>query len=116
MAGNTTTIKQVHFIPASPEEVYDAYMDAKKHAKFTGGRATCIPKKGGRFSAWDGYIAGRNVELVKGKRIVQEWQTSVWPQGYCPSTLKIVLKKKGDGTELVMTHAKVPAEQAGEYE
>lgn len=116
MAGRTTTIRQVQFIPAaSPEDVYDAYVDAKKHSKFTGGRATCTPRVGGKFSAWDGYITGRNVRLVKGKKIVQEWQTSEWPEGYGPSKLEITLKAKKGGTELAMTHSKVPAEQAGDY-
>ena len=116
MAAKTTTIRQVHFIPATPIQVYEAYMDPKKHAKFTSGEATCTRKVGGKFSAWDGYITGKNTELVKGKRIVQEWQTTEWPEGYGPSTLEISLAKKGDGTELTMVHTKVPAEQAAEYE
>ena len=72
----TTTIIQKVVIPASPEEVYDAFMDARKHSEFTGSEATCDPTVGGKFTAWDGYISGRNLELEKGKRIVQEWVTA----------------------------------------
>ena len=78
----TTTITQKVVIPASPEEVYDAFMDAKKHSAFTGAKATSDAKVGGEFSAWDGYITGKNLELEKGKRIVQEWITTEWPEGY----------------------------------
>ena len=28
------------------------------------------------ITAWDGYISGRNVELIPGERIVQTWRTS----------------------------------------
>jgi len=89
-------------------------MDAKKHAKFTGGKARCDPRVGGKFFAWDGYLIGNNIELVRNKKIVQEWQTTKWPEGYCPSTLEITLAKKG-GTELTMVHTKVPAGQAADY-
>ena len=52
----------------------------------------------------------------KGKKIVQEWTTSEWPEGYPPSVLELDLKKVPEGTELTMTHSKVPEEQADDYE
>ncbi len=68
-----------------------------------------------KVSASDGYISARNVLLIKGKKIVQEWTTSEWPTGYPPSTLELDLKKVAEGTELTMTHSKVPEEQADDY-
>jgi uncharacterized protein YndB with AHSA1/START domain len=115
MTRKTTTIIQKVVIPASPEEVYDAFMDARKHSEFTGSEATCDPTVGGKFTAWDGYISGRNLELQKGKRIVQEWITTEWPKGYPPSTLELTFRKVKDGTEVKMTHSQVPEEQADEY-
>jgi activator of HSP90 ATPase len=111
----TTIIKQVVLIPASPDEVYEALMDEKKHAEFTGAKAKIDPKVGGKFSAWDGYIFGKNLKLVKGKLIVQEWKTTEWPD-YPPSEVEFSLKKKGNGTEITMVHIKVPSEQADSYE
>ena len=90
-------------------------MDAKKHSAFTGAKATGEVKVGGEFSAWDGYITGRNLELEKGKRIVQEWITSEWPEGYPPSRVEFTFRKVKGGTELTMVHSKVPEEQADEY-
>src|SRR4030065_312962 len=84
------TIKQEVIVPATPVEVYEAFMDAKKHSAFTGSRATCDPRVGGEFTAWDGYISGKNLELEKGKRIVQEWVTTDWPQNYPPSRLELI--------------------------
>lgn len=115
MSKMTTTIKQKEIIPASPAEVYDALIDAKKHAEFTGSKATCQPKVGGKFTAWDGYISGKNLKLRKGRRIVQEWKTTEWPTGHPPSVVEFYFKKKGTGTELTMVHSNVPSAQAESY-
>ena len=111
----TTSITQKVVIPASPEEVYDAFMDAKKHSAFTGAKAPSDAKVGGEFSAWDGYITGKNLELEKGKRIVQEWITTEWPEGYQPSKFELTFTKVKGGTEITMVHSNIPAEQADEY-
>ncbi len=107
-----TTIKQTLVVQAEPDEVYDAFLDAKKHSTFTGSKATCDPRVGGKFTAWDGYISGKNLELVKGKKIVQEWVTTEWPEGYAPSRLELTFKKTKGGTEISMVQSEVPAEQA----
>jgi len=107
-----TTIKQKVSIPATPEEVYEAFMDAKKHSAFTGSKATCNPKVGGKFTTWDGYISGKNLELERGKRIVQEWITTDWPSGAPPSRLELTFKKVKDGTEIMLVQSNAPQEQA----
>ena len=109
------TIKQTVFFRASPDEIYDALLDAKKHAAFTGSPATTSSKVDASFNAWGEYITGKNLELVKGKKIVQEWKTTDWPVGYPVSRLELTLKSKNGGTELRMVHSKVPAEQVAEY-
>lgn len=114
MSMKATTIKQKTLIPATPDEVYDAFMEAKKHSAFTGSKATSDPKVGGEFTAWDGYISGRNLELVKGKKIVQEWSTTDWPDKFPPSRLELTFKEAKGGTEISMIHSNVPAEQAND--
>ena len=116
MPKGTKTIRQRVIIPASPEEVYDAFIDPKKHTAFTGGEASGSSEVGGEFSAWDGYITARSLELDPGKKIVQEWSTSEWPKGYAPSRLEITLKKHAGGTELTLVQSKVPEKQADDYE
>ncbi len=109
-------IKQVAIIDASPVEVYEAYVDPKKHAAFTGDSATGTAKVGGKFAAGNGYISGKYLKLEKGKRILHEWTTTEWPKGYPPSLVELILKTKGKKTELTMIHSKVPAEQAADYD
>ncbi|MBI1807921.1 MAG: SRPBCC domain-containing protein [Ignavibacteria bacterium] len=111
----TTTIKQKEFIPAKPVEIYDAFLNDEKHSEFTGARATCDRRVGGKFTAWDGYISGKNVKLENGRRIVQQWKTTEWPKGYKPSTLEVTFKPKGEGTEVHLVQTNVPADQAKNY-
>ncbi len=108
----TKTIRQKVTIPADPMKVYEAYMDAEKHAKFTGSKASSDPKVGGEFTAWDGYISGKNLELEPGMRIVQEWRSSDFPEGYAASRLELTLKDAKGSTELTMVHSGVPVEIA----
>ena len=111
----TSTIKQTVTIPAEPVQVYDALMDPKEHAEFTGDAAEGSGKVGGTFKAYGGYITAKNLELEKARTIVQEWTTSEWPDGYPPSRLEIRLTKVKGGTELRMVHSQVPTEQAEDY-
>ncbi len=111
----TRTIVQKVIIPGTPEEVFEAFIDPVKHSEFTHTETTGSQEVGGEISASDGYITARNLELQKGKKIVQEWSTSEWPEGYPPSLLQLDLKKVEGGTELTMTHSKVPEEQADDY-
>jgi uncharacterized protein YndB with AHSA1/START domain len=115
MTTKFAVIRQRALIDATPEEVYQAYVDPKKHGEFTGSRATGTPRVGGKFTAWDGYIDGKYVELKKGKKIVHEWTTTEWPEGYPPSVVELTLKPRGKKTELTMVHSKAPAEQADSY-
>ncbi len=66
-------------IPASPEEIYQAWLDSLAHSEMTGGAANMSEQIGAEVSAWDGYISGRNLELVPGERIVQSWRTANLP-------------------------------------
>lgn len=109
------TIRQTVVLEATPMEVYEAYVDPKKHTALTGESAEGAPRVGGKFAAGDGYIWGRYVSLEKGKEIIQEWETTEWPPGYPPSKLELKLSSKGGKTVLRMTHSKVPAEQAEYY-
>ena len=111
----TKTIKQKEFIPAPPGEIYDALLNERTHSEFTGAKATCERYVGGKFSAWNGYITGTNVKLESARRIVQEWRTSEWPDGFGPSLLEFQFQPKEGGTEVRLVQSNVPAMQANFY-
>ncbi len=107
----TKNIEQTVVFSAKPHEVYGALMDSKKHAKFTGGRASVSRAVGGKFTAFDGYITGFNLELKKDKKIIQAWTCTEWPVGHY-SVVTFSLKPVQQGTQLVFTHIGVPANKA----
>lgn len=110
----TRDIRQTVTIRAKPNDVYDALMTTRGHAAFTGAPARISNRVGGTFTAWDGYITGRNVELVRGKKIVQAWkpEEESWPSDYY-STVTYELTAIPAGTRLRFTHSGVPPEHVG---
>jgi len=94
---------------ATPQAVYDAYMNPEHRAQYTEGAVEISQEDGGSFSAHGGIIVGRNVELIAGQRIVQAWRNSQWPEGLY-TTVHMELTAEGDGTKLVMDHYGVPDE------
>ena len=109
-------IRQTQFIPnTKPVEVYRAFMNPKIHAAFTGSKAAGSGRVGGKFTAWEGYITAKNVELKSGRKIVQEWITTEFPEKYPPSRLELTFKAKRGGTEITMAHSHLPASQVRRY-
>jgi len=106
-----STIIQNVIIKALPEEVYNAFIDPKKHSEFTGSKATGKMSVGDEFTAWDGYIHGRNLALEEGKKIIQNWVTTDWPPDFPPSRLELTFKDLGDKTGITMVHSDVPISQ-----
>lgn len=108
-----STITQKVLIPkVTPKQVYDAFVDPKKHSEFTGAEATGKPVVGGKFTAWNQYITGQFVELKDGERVVQEWMSTDFPNGYGPSRLELTFCAVPKGTEISMVHSNVPKEIA----
>jgi activator of HSP90 ATPase len=102
-------------LPASPEAVYDAWLDSERHSAMTGAPAKIGKRVGDPYAAWDGYIAGKTLELVPGRRIVQSWRTSEFSHGDPDSTITVELEPTKTGTRLTLTHSGVPDDQT-DYE
>jgi len=98
-------------IPASPQEVYEAWLDSLAHSEMTGGAATMSDMVGAEVSAWDSYITGRNIELIPGERIVQSWRTSEFGEQHEDSIITLTLEPLEEGTLLTLEHSNVPEEQ-----
>jgi activator of HSP90 ATPase len=95
-------------LPAPPQAVYDAWLDSAAHGAMTGAGATASTEVGAAFSAWDGYIVGKNLELVPGKRIVQSWRTSQFGADDPDSTITVTLAPIAAGARLTLLHEGVP--------
>ena len=95
-------------LPASPQAVYDAWLSSAGHSAMTGAKAKASKTIGAAYSAWDGYIVGRNLELAPGQRIVQSWRASDFAAADPDSTITVVLTPSGDGNPLVVEPQRRP--------
>ena len=90
------------------------YMDSKKHSEATGSKATVSRKVGGVFSAWDGFIRGRNLQIVRDRLIVQAWRGSDMKKTDPDTILVLRFDKSKKGARVTMFHTNVPASQLKE--
>ena len=104
------TIRQSVTFKATPHAVYEALMDSRKHARFTGDAANISRKVGGKIRAYGGYITGTNLELTPDKKIVQTWHAADWAEGHTSRVTFRLAPVKGGGTRLTFTHSGVPDE------
>jgi hypothetical protein len=75
------SVQQQAMIPAGPREVYAVLADACALSALSGMGGEAATVEGAEFSAFNGAIRGRQVELVPGARIVQAWRFSRWAPG-----------------------------------
>ena len=104
-------------VPGEPQRVFNAWMDQKEHAAFTGGGEAIVePWSGGRFTSWDGYIHGILLGVDAGKRIVQTWRTVEFPPESRDSRLVVEFEPARGGTRVRIRHSDLPPSQVKKYE
>ena len=77
----TKTIKQTVTFPTTPDKLYALLLDSKKLTKMHDAKATMSKRPKGKFTVFDGYCHGYNMELIEGQKIEQAWvfQEDGWP-------------------------------------
>ena len=95
-------------LPATPAQVYDAWLNGPKHAAMTGAEATSSPEINGQFAAWDGYIWGHYVALRVNEQITMAWKTAQFPAEAPFSRVSIALEAAPKGTKLTLRHGNIP--------
>ncbi len=94
-------------IPATPQEIFDAWLDSRGHEQLTGGQPAQISANGD-FTAWNGYITGHNLELEPPRRIVQSWRTTKFTKDDPDSQIEVLLEPVAGGTKVTVRHTNVP--------
>ena len=97
-------------LPASPERLYEMYVDAAQHSAFTGKAVTIEPRAGAAFSAFDGVLTGKILHVVPGKQVVQTWRSPNFPAGAIDSTLILTFFPQGAEGRIELHHINVPDE------
>jgi len=111
----TDSIKASAIIPAEPAAIYAAWMSTKGHSAMTGNQAKITARVGSSFSAWDGYISGKTLEMKPDKCIVQSWRSTDFAEEEPDSKLEVILEKARGGTRVTLVHTKIPAGHGAEY-
>jgi activator of HSP90 ATPase len=100
-------------IPASPDEIYAAWMTSAGHSAMTGGEAHVGPEVGDDFDAWNGYIHGTTLELEPSRRIVQSWRSTQFTDDDEDSRIEVLLDGTDDATLVTVRHSNVPSDHRG---
>ena len=114
----TTTLERTISIAASPETVWEFFVDPEKLTRWKGMKAELDPTAGGlyRCEVIPGHTArGEFVELDPPHRLVFTWgweNESAVPPG--TSTIEVVLTPEGNGTSLHFVHRDLPGAEAVE--
>ncbi len=68
-------IHQSVLLPAPASLLFDMYVDASRHAAFTGHPVTIGEESGSEFRAFDGMLSGTILKIVRPRLIVQSWRS-----------------------------------------
>lgn len=96
----------VHF-KATPELLFELYVDSRKHSASTGAPARVSRKTGGTFTAFNGAIQGHNLLVNPGKRVVQLWRASHWKKEDS-SILILTFRPAAGGAQIDLVQVGVP--------
>ena len=92
-------------LPVKPERLYRAWLSSRGHTAMTGGKAKASARVGARYTAWDGYIRGKNLKLKRPKLIVQSWRNTEFAKGAQDHKIEVRLAKAGSGTKMTFIHS-----------
>lgn len=90
-------------IKAPALEIYNGWLNSKIHSEMTGGSAEVSNEVDKKFTAWDEYISGINLELKPGF-IKQSWRTTDFENDQEDSILEIHFKETKTGSTKITLH------------
>jgi activator of HSP90 ATPase len=109
------TITVSESFPITSDKLYKAWLNSKEHSSFTGSKAIISKELNRKFTAWDGYISGKNLILEPNKRIVQSWRATDFPDKHPDSFIEIIFEPKKAGTKITLKHSGIPEGMGKDY-
>ncbi len=104
----TKAIRQSVTFAATPERLFEIYVDSKKHSAATGFKASVSRKVGRKFTIFNGMLSGRNLAVVPNRMIVQAWRAAHWKKTDPDSILILKFSKARGGGRIDLVHVNVP--------
>lgn len=97
-------------LAATPDRLFDMYLDPVEHAAFTGAGVTISTKPGSPFRAFDGILTGTMLHVAPKRLIVQTWRSANWPADAIDSVLTWSFWPQGDTARIELVHVNVAGE------
>ena len=91
------TIQLAASLPATPDRLFDMYLDPVEHAAFTGSPVTISPHPGAPFHAFNDVLSGTILHTVPKRLIVQTWRSPHWGPTDLDSILILNFLPEKDG-------------------
>lgn len=101
------TIQLAASLPATPERLFDTYLDAAEHSAMTGSQVTVSSTPGAAFRAFDGVLTGQMLQIVPKRLIVQSWRSPHWGESDLDSTLILTFLPDKDGARIELVQVNV---------
>jgi len=94
-------------IKAEPEDVFTALTNPFTIELWSGETAKMSENPGEEFSLWGGDIVGKNIEVVKNEKLIQQWY---FGEEGAESIVSIKLWPKKNSTSVELLHTNIPNE------
>lgn len=95
-------------LKASPEALFDMYVDPVQHQAITGLPVTIGSEAGAEFEAFDGALTGVMLQVVKPRLIVQTWRSPAFTADDPDSILILSFHPQGEHGRIELVHLDVP--------
>jgi activator of HSP90 ATPase len=94
-------------LPATPETLFDMYLDPVAHAAFTGFPVEIEARPGAPFRAFDGSISGTILHIEPKRLIVQTWRSIHFSGEDIDSVLVLSFWPEDGGARIELTQVNV---------
>lgn len=101
------TIQLAASLPASPDRLFDMYLDPVEHSAFSGSPVTISAQPGAAFRAFNNVLTGTILQVVPKRLIVQSWRSSNWGPADLDSTLILTFLPESEGGRIELTQVNV---------
>ncbi len=104
----STTIRRSFTLPVGPKEAFALLADGRKIRSWSGQKGGVQPRIGGRFSMFDGWVAGVVLAYQPGKALAYTWLPQDWNAGTEPSIVSYSFRGSGRKTQVRLVHKLLP--------
>ena len=106
--GMRSVIQQSVLLAAPAEDLFETYLDPKRHAAVTGSAVIVSDKPGSKFSAFYGSLTGAMLAVVPKRLIVQTWRSTNFRTSDPDSTLILEFVPVGKKGRINLVQIDVP--------